>query len=436
VAATAAAPPSPAHGAAIAGYCIILAATLIACFGLRTVWLNDNGASRLATVYSLTRDGSWYIDRPEGQPPNPFEQLTVDKVFVKGRFLSSKPPVMPLAMTGVYVVLEKATGLSLDRREDWKPIIRVLTIVFGILPFAAGLLVFARILQHYVPCPARRLLPLAGLAFCTQLLPFAPQLINHIPGASLCMGAIYLGLGLFEGKLTPTPWRFALFGLLGGLTHAVDLPLTIFIAALGVALLYRFPKETLLWGGLGMLPPLAVHFYVLYITTGMPLPVQTRKDLYLYEGSPWLAPVGIDGLKETKLYYAFHLLAGRHGVFLLYPILLFGWASLALALRQRDYPMRGAILAAGACTGGLFAYYIKSTDNYGGAAYGFRWAIGAMPVLLLMAAPLLARIRARTAWSMLALSALVSAYSCYECFFAPWSVEMEWTTRLIFGPTL
>ena len=40
--------------------------------------------SRLATVYSLTHYGSFYLYAPEGAPPNPFAD-TIDKVMVKGR---------------------------------------------------------------------------------------------------------------------------------------------------------------------------------------------------------------------------------------------------------------------------------------------------------------------------------------------------------------
>ena len=414
---------------------MVLVATLVALLGLRTIYVNDNAYSRLATVYALVNDGAWWIDRPEGQPPNPFEALTADKVEVKGRKLSSKPPLMPLMMTALYYPMHGVLGLNLGAQSDLKRILQIYTFVFGVLPFALGLLAFAGTLALYTRSAWGRIAPLIALAFGTQLLGFAPQLNNHVPGVALCIGAVYLGLGLHSRAFAPTPWRFVAFGLLGGLTHAVDLPLTIFIAAVGLALLARFPRETVLWGGLGMLLPLAVHFGILYMNTGMPMPVQTRKDLYLFENSPWRAPIGIDGLHEPKSYYAFHLLGGRHGVFLLFPVLIFGLYGAWRALWRGGELSRGPVLIAALCIAALFAYYISSTNNYGGAAYGFRWAIGAMPFLLLMAAPLLDRAEARWARALFVVCLVVSAYSCFECYGNPWSTDAEWTARLIFGPT-
>jgi len=418
-----------------AAWCVVLLATLVALLGLRTIYVNDNAYSRLATVYALVNDGGWWIDRPEGQSPNPFEALTADKVEVNGRMLSSKPPLMPLLMTALYYPMHGILGLTLGESGDLKRILQIYTFLFGVLPFVLGLVAFGYTLALYTTSAWGRVAPLLALAFGTQLLGFAPQLNNHVPGVALCLGATYLGLGLYTRALAPKAWRFVAFGLLGGLTHTVDLPLTIFIAALGLALLLRFPRETVLWGGLGMLPPLAIHFGILYLNTGMPLPVQTRKELYLFENSPWRAPIGIDGLNEPKPYYAFHLLLGRHGVFLLYPVLLFGIAGAWRALWQRGEVVRGAVLVSALCVGALFAYYISSTNNYGGAAYGFRWAIGAMPYLLLMAAPLLDRTEARWPRALFAVCFVVSGYSCYECYGNPWSTDAEWTARLIFGPT-
>ncbi len=410
---------------------VVFLAVVIACAGLRTVFVNDNAYSRLATVFGIVHQGTWFID----VAGNPYGPLTVDKVQVDGHMLSSKPPVMPLAMTAVYVPLHAIGLVDLGDSTQLKFILQLFTVLFGIIPFALGLVFFYLTLGFLVADTRVRLALLCAFTFGTQLLGFAPQLNNHVPGAALCIGAIYVGIGLLTGALAPTTWRFVLFGALGGLTHAVDLPLTIFIAALGLGLLARFPLQTMVWGGLGMLPPLAVHFGVLYLSSGMPLPVQMRKELYLFENSPWRFPVGIDGLNESKAAYAFHLLLGRHGTFLLFPILLFGWAAFVAAIWRREMAHRGLVIAAGTSVLLLFAYYIKSTNNYGGAAYGFRWAMGAMPVLLLMAGPLLAQARGRVVWAVFVVALAVSAWSSWECYQQPWSTDAEWTVR-IFGPTI
>lgn len=115
---------------------IIAAAALLALAGLRTVTLGDNASSRLATVYSLTTAGTWYIDAAPGEAPNPFEAITVDKVQARGRILSSKPPVLPLAMTAHYAVVRAATGWDLAHEADWKRIIQSMCLVFRCCPIS------------------------------------------------------------------------------------------------------------------------------------------------------------------------------------------------------------------------------------------------------------------------------------------------------------
>ena len=77
--------------------------------------LGTSATSRLATVWSLTRHHTFYIDRPAGEAPNPFEQRTVDKAMANGRLISTKPPILPLLMTGEYIVMRKLLGWQLER---------------------------------------------------------------------------------------------------------------------------------------------------------------------------------------------------------------------------------------------------------------------------------------------------------------------------------
>jgi len=65
-----------------------------------SVAMQDLALSRLATIYSLTEHGTFYLDSPGAKDDNPFASHTIDKVMAKGRLLSSKPPVLPLMMTG------------------------------------------------------------------------------------------------------------------------------------------------------------------------------------------------------------------------------------------------------------------------------------------------------------------------------------------------
>ncbi|MBI2432462.1 MAG: hypothetical protein HYV26_06285 [Candidatus Hydrogenedentes bacterium] len=428
---------------------VLVLAALFVVFGTQVERLGDTANSRLATVFSLVHRGTWCIDTPPGEARNPFEPGTVDKVEVRGRIISSKPPLLPLLMTGEYVVLRAVFGWTLPEQplnaveedarptsspEAWvlKQIVYVMTVSLVGFSYLLTLFFFARTLGLFIEAPWERVVALAAVAWATQLPGLATDLNNHIPGAGMLMVSLYLGLGLGSGKLAPSPWRFTCFGLTAALVFTIDMPLTIFAAFAGSYLLVKFPRQALVWSGLGAALPLAVHFAVMVAVTGSPLPVQTRDALYLYEGSWWRNPGGIDALNEPKGLYLLHMTFGRKGLFLLFPILLLGLFQGLRALVSR-VPNRAYLLGGLAAFAVLTAYYVKSTNNYGGASYGFRWYVGAMPVLMLMGA--LWMVDARQMWKrgVVALLLVVSAFSAWESFRHPWGTGQEWTSRWIWS---
>lgn len=423
----------PERRAILLGRVLIVAAVAAVLSGLGTLHPGDSAFSRLATVYSLVHDGTWYIDRPASEPPNPFEPRTIDKCSIDGRIISTKPPLLPLLMTAEYVVLRTATGLDLDNPDDLKRIVQVMTVSFSVVPFLIGLVFFAWTLALFIENPWHRLLPLASLALATQLPGFATELNNHTPAIAALCAALYFSLALCTGKCEPSWWRFFGFGLAGALVFALDMPLTIFIAVAGIALAVKFPKQTILWAGLGVAGPLLLHFGVMLYVTGSPLPVQMRKELYLYEASAWRHPGGLDALNEPNGAYFFHMLFGRFGIFLLYPILLLGPAGVLWTFLRGDRRRWGYYGAALFCMALLFAYYVFRTNNYGGGAYGFRWGMGIMPVLILLGIPIFERVRGRLAWGVIGILLAVSLYSAWECYMAPWGACHEWTCRWLFG---
>ncbi|MCC6144566.1 MAG: hypothetical protein IT368_12235 [Candidatus Hydrogenedentes bacterium] len=396
-------------------------------------FLGDTANSRLATVYSLVHHGTWVIGGTDA-PPNPFTSGTVDKCALDGQVLSTKPPMLPLLMTAEYVVLRAVFGWQLDDAGGLKAIMWVMNFTLVALPFVLILLLFYRMTGWLPMTSWARVLALVCLACGTQLPGYSTLLNNHIPAAASLMVMTYLAFGMCCGQLSARWWRFLLFGIAGGLTFTFDMPVTIYVATAGLYLFYRFPKGAATWGAAGILLPLAVHFGVMIAVTGSPLPVQMRYELYLYEGSYWRNPLGIDALNEPKGTYLFHLTFGRFGTFLLFPVLTLGLAGAVLALLLRDVLYRGWILAAALCFAVLTAYYVQGTDNYGGAAYGFRWHIASMPLLLLMAAPIWERLRRPWHWAAVIALLAVSIYSAWECAQLPWGVNQEWTARLIFGP--
>ena len=132
---------------------LVWAALVFAMLGAYDRSFGDTANSRLATVYSLARYGTWYIDRPLDQPPIRFEQATIDKVMVNGHILSSKPPVLPLAMTGEYILLNKLFGYDLDNGKDTDQILRIMSMTFVGTAYLAAVFFSLRILRMFIADP-------------------------------------------------------------------------------------------------------------------------------------------------------------------------------------------------------------------------------------------------------------------------------------------
>jgi len=399
------------------------------------IFAGDTVTSRLATVYALAHDGTWYIDRPLDLPENPFIAHTVDKVVTKeGHLLSSKPPVLPLLMTGEYMVMRALFDWNLDNKEQLRPILKVMIFTLVKIPYIIGLVFFAMILRIFLAdCGAAALL-LAMLAFASPLPGYACQLNNHTPAAAAMIVALFFGLGIYTDKLKCAPVNFLAFGFFSALVFVLDMPATVFPAFMAILIFIRFPKQSVVWGTLGGLPVLLLHFSIMTVITGSPLPVQTQEQMYNFRNSYWRNPMGVDGLNENRGVYLFHMTFGRFGTFLLFPVLILALPGFFLGLRDAKCPARLAILAAGAAFSIMTAYYVIKTNNYGGAAYGFRWHIGAVPVLILLAIPAAGIMTKRWCWAIVALLLTISVYSAWECWLAPWGASHEWTCRWIFGP--
>lgn len=422
-----------------AAYAIIAVAFLLSCVGAFFSSQGDLASSRLATVYSLTQHGTWYID----QPDNPFTPNTIDKVVVRGdesdgimrggRMISSKPPVMPLMMTGIYLVAHAVAGWELTNERDADALTVLTTIVLVGGAFLLALIFFLKTLNLFDLTPGQKLFLLAALAFGTQLAGFSITISNHLPAAGALTVALYFALGQITGKHTPDAWRFAAFGFFGALVPTLDMPAGIYVAAAGIGLLISFPRQALRWCVIAGLAPLAVHFVATWYATGAFVPVQMRETTYMYETAYWRHPLGIDALSEPKLTYLFHTTFGRCGVFLLFPVLLLGPIGALLSSRPENVILKRCALAGLVAFLILVAYYVKSTNNYGGESYGFRWYIASMPVLLLMAIPAVMRTNRTWKWAIVCAMFLVSMYSTLECAYVGWESGKEWSSK-IFGP--
>jgi len=409
---------------------------LSSAWGLRTLKLGDSANSRLATAYGLVHHGHWWIDDSGDNHPNPFVAGTVDKVELDGRIQSTKPPVLPLLMTAEYAVFHHVFGMTLmEDIDQTRWMIRFMIFTLSVLPMALGAVCFALALRMLGASHAASLFLAAAMVFGSHVIGFAPGINNHVPCVAMLCVMGYAVVGLMTGTLPPKGRYFFLYGLSGALVFTLDMPATVYAAAAGLGLLVKFPRQAVLYGGAGLALPLLIHFAAMLHSSGSILPIQTREDLYLYESAYWRNPGGIDALNEPKGTYLFHVTFGRHGTFLLFPVMLLGLAGLVIS-SMRATALRPWVWGAFGCFALLTAYYVLKTNNYGGAAYGFRWHMASAPALLLMAVPVFAGQTPRWLWGVALALLAVSGYSAWECYQDPWSTGREWTARLVYGPAI
>jgi hypothetical protein len=223
----------------------------------------------------------------------------------------------------------------------------------------------------------------AVAAFGTYLTSYSVTLNNHTQAAWAAFFALCCSIRIHgDGRRR---WRYFFFaGLFAAWAAANEAPALLFVAILLAILLRCDPKRALL----GFLPPAlavaAAYFYTTYLATGRlrPYSISFDSQFYLFPGSYWLSPIGIDAMHEPKWLYVFHMVLGHHGVFSLTPVFVFSFCGVFLKDKLQLINRMGLFL-----TLYLLVLYALTTNNYGGQCQGLRWLFWLIPFWLISLAP-------------------------------------------------
>ena len=156
-----------------------------------TAFLSANDRSRWCTVASLVEHGTYAIDSqieivdPIRRHIHPWQ--TIDKVRHLGadgkqHYYSSKPPLFPTAVAGIYKVVNLVTGMTLTDQPIY--LARILLAIVN-LPLL-GIFYFATMgcIERIGTDDWSKRVAALGCCFATMLLPFAISLNNHLPAAT------------------------------------------------------------------------------------------------------------------------------------------------------------------------------------------------------------------------------------------------------------
>jgi hypothetical protein len=195
----------------------------------------------------------------------------------------------------------------------------------------------------------------------------------------------------------------------------MDLPIGFFTCVINLFVLYFAGKKDLknvLWGacGSGIIGLFIIGLN--YYAYGTILP------LYIAHGGGTYTP-GTD--QKSHPGYLFETLIGYRGFFIYQPLMFFAIPGLWNMCRKKLPTAWGALAA---CLSGI-VFYCYMTNEYGGAAYGFRYLIPLIPVLWYFAGIWLLEKKGRMIRSLAVCLILWGAAASLVGAYAPFGLAFE-----------
>jgi len=410
---------------------------------LRRPFLSANDRSRWCTLRALVEKDM----RVEGAPysiDNVIQQPTwdtIDMVKHDGHLYSSKPPLLPTLMAGQYWLINRTTGMTLGTHPY--TVGRLILVTFNVIPLLVYFVLLARLIERFGTTDFGRLFAMSAAVFGTFLVTFAIVINNHLPAAVCAAVAIYALVRIWfddERRLR----YFVIAGTFAALTAANELPAAALAAAIGLALLWKAPKQTLIAS-----LPAALLVGVAFFGTSW-IAHRSLKPAYMHrsEGdnwydytfernghqheSYWNNPVGVDQGEQKAAVYALHVLVGHHGIFSLTPVWILSVAGAVLwLLPGQDRRLRELALLIVAVSLVCLAFYLSRGPvyrNYGGVTSGLRWMFWFAPLWLLLLLPAADAMASRrwtrgVALALLIVSVLSACYPTWNPWVHPWLMD-------------
>jgi hypothetical protein len=431
--------------------------------GIQRPFLSANDRSRWCTLRALVepemRVAAEVGTDKNGKPRYEWVWYAIDKVLAQpgwetidmvkhslpshgpgGReyLYSSKPPLLPTLMALPYWVIYMATGATLGSHPY--EIGRALLILYNAVPLLVYFLLLARLIERFGKSDWGRIFTMAAAVFGTFLTTFAVVLNNHLPGAISALVALYACVRIWFDQERRLRY-FVVAGLFGAFVVACELPGLAFACAIGAALFWKAPKQTLAGFAPAALVVAAGFFATNWAAHQTFEPAYMNPAWYDYQykrhpddrqarPSYWRHRVGIDRGEPSELTYAVHALVGHHGIFSLSPIWILSLAGLGLWLiRPADPRLRHLAVLIAAVSAVCLVFYLfmqpQENRNYGGMTAGLRWAFWFAPMWLVAMLPAADQCAERTwvrriALVLLAVSTLSATYPTWNPWTHPW----------------
>jgi hypothetical protein len=295
------------------------------------------------------------------------------------------------------------------------------------MPYCLFLEIYSRYLARSAATAFGWLVSLVAAAWATPLSAFGNVYNNHTVAAYSLFFGFYCFLQIWNDaaygrKHFIASGAFAAFGACNELSGIL---LGLFIFA---ALLRRHPRRTLGYFAPAAAVPCLAFLITHYIALGSLIPAYFGTLTYYYPSSYWLAPQGLDAIREPKTIYLFNMTFGHHGILSLTPIFLFSFYAILRGWRTSPPPLRLLSAIAAIMTVDSLLIYLIVSHNYGGGTATMRWLMWLFPLWLLLLPDGLDRVAdcrwlRRLALATLAISVFSIAYALRTPWSHPWILD-------------
>ncbi|MEI6037444.1 MAG: glycosyltransferase family 2 protein [Planctomycetota bacterium] len=421
-------------------------------------FLSGNDRSRWLTIRALVEHRTFAIDTLVVEPGwDTLDAVAHPDSSGRLRLYSSKPPLLSVLCAGPYWLLHRVTGWTLGDHPFEMG--RLLMVLYGLVPLAITILFTCRLIDAIGTTDWGRIWAASLIACGTMLSTFAVVLTNHVPAASCTAASAWLLYRIRCDGLRSW-WAFGLAGLCAGLAAAAELPALAWCVAVLALLATSDLRRTLLascpaamlvaasalgtnWLAHGSLFPPYAHRAVVIVPAETPTgtPASHSANWYDYSltlsngrvlTSYWRNPKGIDRGEPSLATYAWHTLAGHHGIVSLTPAWLLVIPGLCLLASMRRRHARAGereiAMAIAIVSAVVILFYLSRPQldrNYGGMTSGFRWVFWLAPLWAAAAVPAADRLSASRigrglALVLLGLSVVSVAYPTWNPWTQPW----------------
>ncbi|MCA9196519.1 MAG: hypothetical protein KDA87_03235 [Planctomycetales bacterium] len=396
-----------------------------------------NDRSRWCTISSLVDHDSYAIDKVIKRRG----WDSIDKVRHKGtdgkwHYYSSKPTLLTTMCAVPYGVMNRVFDIEIEDAPF--TVVRTSLLLINVLPLLLYFWLLLRLTHELCETAWARMFVVTAATWGTFLTPFSVSLNNHVPAAISVLLTVYAVLKVWNEE-TPK-WRyFVIAGFGAAFAAANELPALSFFVSIAAALLWKFPRPTLIAFAPSAAVILGGFFGTNYVAHHDLRPPYTHRDpgddWYDYPGSYWIGEKqGVDKGEPSIPKYAFHVLLGHHGVFSLTPIFLLSLAGAVYWLLNDQDRLRAFSLMTLVLTVVCLTFYTllrpEIDRNFGGVCAGFRWAFWLIPLWLIAMMPVAdwlseSRLRRGAAYTLLAISVFSATFAASNPWQHPWMYQLS-----------